>query len=1184
MFQKLFAFEWRFHTRQISFYAAVLIFFGLGLMVGSQDRGSANIFLNAPYNIGYTLGTMSLGCIFVVTLFTVAAMMRDHEHAMDQIIHATPVGKLPFLAARFTGSLAAAFIAYAVIAPGMFLSGFLPFVDADRLGPVDMGAYAWNLLVLVLPNVFFCATLLFAVAALTRRALAAYVAGIALYFLYFAASALMNSPIMAASVPASPEGQAVAAVLDPFGLNAFFEQTRYWTAHERNTMWVALEGNFLLNRLLWTGVSALLLGLVYRAYTFRIRSRASKQKAVTVEAAPVFTIPKTISRAGGGGRLRAFRAMLSLQMKGLTGSLLFWGAQLMWTVVLFIELWSKVQNGNAGSPTLPTTGILLQDMQEVFGLFGYLVLIYFGSELIWRERGAGIEELMDTAPVGNRVFYATKLTALVSLVAVTLGMGFVSVVLVQVVAGWSDFRWDLYPAFAWFHGMPLVLTAVLVLLVQSLFRNKYTALLASVAAVLVLHRGWFTGLEHNLLLYAGIPSVFYSEMNGFGAYATPFNWFTAYWSVFALLLALITLGLWRRGTEAALKRRFAGLGRRLGMPGKLAAAGCGAVFLLLGGFIYSNTNIFNTYRTRDQNLDRRAEYEKRYKSFAGKPSPVVVDASLKVDLFPVQRRAVVSADYLLENRSGRPIEEVLLRLRHTVQVQGLHLEGSELLRVDAEHGTYHYRLDRPLQPGSRLQAQVDLAVTNPGFTNGGPDNAVAANGSFLMFTRVVPALGYREALELRDNRERRKRGLPPRERKTLYDWDAEHEKTQQGRLGFQVILSTSEDQIALAPGNLERQWQENGRRYYHYKAPEPISAHIGMMSADYRITTVDHHGIAVQVYHHPSHHMNVDAMIEAARRSLDLFSERFGPYPFPHLRIFEIPGHWQFFSGVGFANTVGLLETRGFLADRRKSPTMDQLTRRIAHETAHQWWGHWIDAADAPGAAMLIEALTKYSEMLVLEDIYGKAAMRPYLIHAMDRYLRGRTGELQEEMPLYQADASYLVYHKGVVVMYALRELLGEDLINRCLRRLLAKKDVLTTDFLAELYREAPAETHHLIDLWLKRVAVYDLSVTSAGYRELPEGRYQVDIEVKARLNEITGKGEERALTVNQAVPIGIFSANPNRYHARTLYLENHIIAGETARFSITVDEKPGSVGIDPFVRMIDRNRFDNLKTPVRLP
>ena len=100
----------------------------------------------------------------------------------------------------------------------------------------------------------FAAVTLFALSTVTRSVLASYAGSVLIYVLYFVASALTNSPLMASSVPGADESAWLAALLDPFALSAFFEQTRNWTPALRNTKLISLTGNFLLNRLLWIGV------------------------------------------------------------------------------------------------------------------------------------------------------------------------------------------------------------------------------------------------------------------------------------------------------------------------------------------------------------------------------------------------------------------------------------------------------------------------------------------------------------------------------------------------------------------------------------------------------------------------------------------------------------------------------------------------------------------------------------------------------------------------------------------------------------------------------------------------------------------------------------------------------------------------------------------------------------------
>ena len=108
--------------------------------------------------------------------------------------------------------------------------------------------------VIVVPTILFATALLFAIATITRSAIATYTASVFIYCFYLATAALTGSPLMAASSPGAGGGTA-AALLDPFGLSSFFEVTRYWTIAEKNHRFVALQGSLLINRLLWIAMA-----------------------------------------------------------------------------------------------------------------------------------------------------------------------------------------------------------------------------------------------------------------------------------------------------------------------------------------------------------------------------------------------------------------------------------------------------------------------------------------------------------------------------------------------------------------------------------------------------------------------------------------------------------------------------------------------------------------------------------------------------------------------------------------------------------------------------------------------------------------------------------------------------------------------------------------------------------------
>jgi hypothetical protein len=56
------------------------------------------------------------------------------------------------------------------------------------------------------------------------------------------------------------------------------------------------------------------------------------------------------------------------------------------------------------------------------------------------------------------------------------------------------------------------------------------------------------------------------------------------------------------------------------------------------------------------------------------------------------------------------------------------------------------------------------------------------------------------------------------------------------------------------------------------------------------------------------------------------------------------------------------------------------------------------------GAEVLMEAITQYSALMVMEKEYGRDKMRKFLRYEMDGYLRGRGSEFVAERPLVETE------------------------------------------------------------------------------------------------------------------------------------------------------------------------------------
>jgi ABC-2 type transport system permease protein len=340
---------------------------------------------------------------------------------------------------------------------------------------------------------------------------------------------------------------------------------------------------------------------------------------------------------------------------------------------------------------------------------------------------------------------------------------------------------------------------------------------------------------------------------------------------------------------------------------------------------------------------------------------------------------------------------------------------------------------------------------------------------------------------------------------------------------------------------------------------------------------------------------------------LDYYSENFSPYQFKQLRILEFPLTSGSFA-QSFANTVPYSEAIGFIAkvDDEDNESVDYPFSVTSHEVAHQWWAHQVIGADVRGATLLSESMSEYSSLKVLEKEYGAQQMRVFLKDALDKYLRGRRFESQKELPLMlNENQQYIHYNKGSLVLYAISDYLGEEKMNSILKSYVDKvafqEPPYTTsvEFVSLLKERSPDSLQYLIKDMFETITLYDNRMTEAASDTLDNGKYEVTLKAYAQKYRSSEKGEKifsnaegesirfetekdslESLPLRDYIEIGVFGESDETIDGvkkeNVLYLKKHLISEINNEFTITVDEKPTEVGIDPYNKLIDTNSGDN--------
>lgn len=148
---------------------------------------------------------------------------------------------------------------------------------------------------------------------------------------------------------------------------------------------------------------------------------------------------------------------------------------------------------------------------------------------------------------------------------------------------------------------------------------------------------------------------------------------------------------------------------------------------------------------------------------------------------------------------------------------------------------------------------------------------------------------------------------------------------------------------------------------------------------------------------------------------LDVYERRFGPYPWYRDGYKLVQSPYE-----GMEHQTAIAYGEGFQNDAYNG--FDYI---IVHETAHEWWGNSVTAADL-GDAWIQEGFATYAEALYVEDTKGKKAYNDYLLQSRWTIKNKRTLARPEGIRYFNfRDAD--IYNKGAWMLHSLRNMMNND-------------------------------------------------------------------------------------------------------------------------------------------------------------
>ncbi len=1040
MWYEIFKFELAYRMRRAEtyvFFLFLLLFSIVGVDFIFQGAELGLMKKNAPVIIAKTMGALTGIFMLMVSMIMGVPVLRDFQYDTESLLFVNPITKRDYLLGRFLGSFTVLLFIFGGLLFGMMLGSQMSWHKEEEMLFFNALVYFQSFAIIVLPTLFFGACVFFVTGMLSKKMLIVYTQGIVVFVIFLLTKAISNEYLQ--------------GILDPFSLTTITQFVKDWEVSELNITGISLSGIILHNKLLWVAIGLAVSFFGYKMFSFSALAKKPKK---------VMNKPKTTAKNGSYAIISIPKATIGFRFKEQCIQLYelskFYAKALLketsfWAIVIcgmIIILINSVNLGTVyGVDSYPATHFIIAELQEMSLYFFIIILLFYSGELIWKERNSKQFLLNDVTPISNLITLSSKFIALNVIYVVLMLSLILAGILFQISKGYYNFELNSYFSGFFIEIFPfLMLYTFIAFLFQVVSNNKFIGILLTLAFFIFNIASEFLGFNHNLYKFGGKPLGTYSDMNSYGHFLKPYLWVKAYWIVFGILLLIFSALIMNRGTHKNLWKRLRGIKHDISKPIFYFGISVMTVFTMIGCYIFYNTNVLNTYWTNSQEQNFRTKYEETLKSFEYSPQPKITDVDVAVELYPETRSYSISGSYFLKNTTDSAIGEIHIqkRIASHLTLKNVAFEGGAV--PDSTYSEFDYiiyNLSKPLEPNKSIKMDFEQTYNPKGFENDNSDTELVSNGTFFN-NNVFPTLGYNNNYELNDADLRLEMGLKPRQSKSEINDLKELINARSGGdsdgINLNIVIGTNEYQTAITSGRLVKKWTQGKRNYFHYKSDQPIINFYSIVSAEYEVES-DHwkgassssNTVSLEIFYHENHGYNIDRMFEGMKASLTYFSKNFSPYQYDHLRIMETPRYSDFAQSL--PGTITFSEALGFVLDIDDATDVDMAFYITAHEVAHQWFGMQVEAANVQGRNFILETLSQYAAIMVLKQQFSQEKVDQFLELQQEIYDRERKKAISEPSLALVENQDFVYYNKGAIAMYKLQELIGEERVNKALKR-----------------------------------------------------------------------------------------------------------------------------------------------------
>lgn len=319
--------------------------------------------------------------------------------------------------------------------------------------------------------------------------------------------------------------------------------------------------------------------------------------------------------------------------------------------------------------------------------------------------------------------------------------------------------------------------------------------------------------------------------------------------------------------------------------------------------------------------------------------------------------------------------------------------------------------------------------------------------------------------------------------------------TSDQRFTFELRTSLPSGWHSMSQGERTFHGSEAGRNVtvWEERAPQEL---VYLVAGPYTIREREHAGVALYTYTYADTDDELaGTYLDAAGRYLDLYGERFGPYPFAKWAMVE--NWWQ--TGFGMPGFT-------LLGDRViRLPFIVHTS--YGHEILHCWWGNGVYVDYAQGN--WCEGLTAYGADYLYKTWESEAAARDYRRNQLAGYLDFASGDqrdfaLRDFRERSDFGTQAIGYGKSMMVFHMLEDTLGTELYLRSLREFYRAYQFLPAgwdELAATFSRVSGRDLHPWFEQFVDRVGAVHLALGTIESRA--DGGWDVEILQKGEPYEV---------------------------------------------------------------------------------